>query len=394
MHTLPLILFVGYLAAGPLAWVVFLAGMIHTQRMARMRRPGPSLPSPPPTVAVLMPAKDEGPGVRAAVASVLAQDYPDFDLIAVNDRSRDQTGAVLDELAAAHPSMRVLHLAEGDLPPGWFGKCNALHRASRGLSADWILFVDSDVCLETDALRAAVALAEDRHYDALSLMTRLECHGFWEKLILPTAAAALCAMYRVSATNSDHRRTNAYANGQFMLIRRATYEEAGGHEAVRDHITEDVDLMRAIKRNGRRVRLLWGREFASTRMYDSLSAIFRGWGRIFSGSSNRRPWRILAAMTFILVSCLSVVAVMAWGLYAGLGHSDWGWLILAGAHLGLMIPLLGIVYTKSGNNPLWALAFPLAAMMLLAMYVNALRLCWTGRWMWRGTEFGRPQTPG
>src|SRR5688572_2491731 len=114
-------------------------------------------PKIPPSVTIMIPAKDEGERIRACIESALAQDYANFEVIAVNDRSTDNTGAVMDELAAKHARLKVIHITE--LPPsGWTGKNNACHTAAARAGGDWLLFVDSDVVLERDVLTSAVAV--------------------------------------------------------------------------------------------------------------------------------------------------------------------------------------------------------------------------------------------
>src|SRR5262249_42537063 len=138
---------------------------------------------------------------------------------------------------------RAIHIAEGTLPDGWTGKCNALHSSVKYADGDWLLFVDSDVILQPNALPATLALAEGRKLDLVSLLPRVESGGFWEGLLVPLAGMAINALYATALTNSDHRKS-AFANGQFLLIRRSTYETIGGHERVRDQFTEDVELAR------------------------------------------------------------------------------------------------------------------------------------------------------
>lgn len=364
--------------------------------MRRLRRPLLALPVNPPPVSVLIPAKDESERVRVCLASVLAQDYPNFSVVTIDDRSTDNTGGILDEIAGnSAGKVRSLHVAPGALPPGWLGKCHALHFGTRngggasGAAGDWLLFVDSDVRLQPDVLRATLALSLSRNYDAVSLMTALECHTFLEKLVLPLAAGAWSVMNTVSLTNDDNR-SSAYANGQFFLIRRSVYDAAGGHEAVRDQITEDVELARLMKRQGAKVRLLLGSTFASTRMHATLGQMLRGWARIYSGTSRRRPWRILAVALFLLICGFSAYAALAWSFLSGDGRP---WLIASLAHLLVMTLTLAGLYADSRNPRRNALLFPLGGSILLAILAFAVRWCITGRIEWRGTVFQQQDRP-
>lgn len=388
-----------YAIVGPGTWLLFAVAMLAANaRMNRLRRPRLPLPDSPPSVSVLVPAKDEGEGVRDCLETVLAQDYPRFTVLAVDDRSTDQTGAIMDELTAGHPSrMKSLHIAPGGLPAGWLGKCNALHTAAAQADGEWLLFVDSDVKVQPDALSTVLALAIARKYDAVSIMTRLECHGFFETLILPLAAASVGVFALMSLTNDDNRKTRAFANGQFFLIRRSAYEAVRGHEAVRDNITEDVGIMRNLKAADFRTRLYFGRDFASTRMHTSLRQMFSGWARIYSGVSNRNPARIVAAMMFLLISGLSVYVALAGGLVvlAKSGRRDW--LLLALVHLLLITMVLAFIYRMSGNPRRYALAFPMGATVMIAIFAGAVHACRTGKIAWRGTSYtagsSTPATP-
>jgi cellulose synthase/poly-beta-1,6-N-acetylglucosamine synthase-like glycosyltransferase len=373
-----------YLLIGPAAWALMWIGLLlGRSRMNRLGGSPLALPPAPPTVSIVIPAKDEGPAVADCLASVLAQDYPRFDVIAIDDRSTDQTGSILDSLAAANPSLRVLHVAPGDLPEGWLGKCHALHLATRSLTCDWILFVDSDVTLVPAALRTALSAAIDRKYDAVTLMTRLDARTFLERLVLPPAAMAWAAMNVISLTNEDDRPDIAVANGQFLLVRRDLYESVGNHAAVRDQITEDVELMRLLKSRGARVRILLGKHLAATRMHANFPQMLHGWGRIYSGSVRRNPARILAAMLFIVISGLSLYPAIAWSLL----QPGRPWPLAATAHAALMTAYLAFVYRASGNRIRHALLYPVAAAYLLIFMTHALRLCRTGRYAWRGTVF-------
>jgi cellulose synthase/poly-beta-1,6-N-acetylglucosamine synthase-like glycosyltransferase len=378
-----------YILIGPCAWLLFAMGMVIAwHRMERLRRSKHDLPVPPPQVTILVPAKDEGKGVRECLERVLKLDYPNLSILAIDDRSTDQTGAIMEELAAANPGrLRAFHVPPGSLPAGWLGKCNALHTASREASGEWLLFVDSDVKVEPHSLTKVLSQAVAREYDAVSIMTRLECHSFWEALVLPLCAVSVGTICLMSVTNNERRKDVAFANGQFFLIRRSAYEQVGGHAAVHDHITEDVALMRILKAAGFRTRLYSGQDLASTRMHTTWPQMFNGWARIFSGVTERRPWRILAAMGFVAVSGLSGYAALVYGLSEAARFDEWTWLKLSVSHVALMTVVLAIIYNLSRNARWLALAFPLGGAVLLALYANAIRACYTGRIAWRGTQY-------
>jgi cellulose synthase/poly-beta-1,6-N-acetylglucosamine synthase-like glycosyltransferase len=387
LGTTQLILLALYVLAGPLAWLGLLGLMfVARSRMTRLRDKRYDLPDPPPRVTVIVPAKDEGGTIRECIQRVLNFDYPNFDVVAIDDRSEDDTGAILDKMARENPQkLRVIHVRRGELPQGWLGKCNALHVGTRDVSGEWLLFVDSDVKVEPPALRDTLGLAVHRQYESVSILTRLETDSLIEELVLPMAAGAWSVMFTISITNNDKRPDIAAANGQFFLIRRDAYQRVNGHAAVYNQICEDVELMRLLKEAGYRVRFQLGDHLASTRMHANLAKMFSGWGRIYCGTARRRPRRIIESMLFVVISGLSVYPALAYGAWMAIAAHSWPWLIAAVAHFGVMTLFLSIIYVGSGNRARMALLFPFTAGVLLALMTYALRLCRTGRMSWRGS---------
>lgn len=382
-----------YVLTGPVAWALFGWGMWRGRRMMRLvRRPVPQLKGPLPRVTIMIPAKDEGERIRDCLLSAINQDYPEFQVIAVNDRSTDDTGRIMDEIAARHSDkLTVFHVQEGTLPEGWTGKCNALHTSVKRADGEYILFMDSDVVIAPDAVSATVARAHGHHYDLLSFLPRIEAHGFWEELLIPLAGAGVSTMYVVAMTNKDDFKQTAFANGQYLFIKRSVYDAMGGHARVRDRFCEDVEIARYLKPQGYKVRLTWGAEFAAVRMYSSLAGIFKGWGRNFYAASLGRPWRILLGIGFVIGSGYSAYVALGWALWR-VAHphpelSWWGWLAAAGAHFALMTFFLMVMYAWSGNRRRLALLFPLSGAMLIGIFIRSLRMCYTGKVEWRGTSY-------
>lgn len=388
---------IAYCLIGPAAWVFLGWGMWRGRRLMRLvRRPPLPMPGDPPRVTILIPAKDEGERIRDCILSALNQDYPNFKVIAVNDRSTDNTGRIMDEIAASHPNLTVVHIQEGTLPEGWTGKCNALQNAVKRAEGDYLLFIDSDVVVAKDALSVTVSRAVRNTYDLLSFLPRIEAHGFWEELLIPLAGFGVSTMYVVAMTNKDYLKGTAFANGQYLFIKRSVYDAMGGHARVRDRFCEDVEIARYLKPQGYKVRITWGAEFASVRMYSSLASIFKGWGRNFYAGSLGKPWRILFGIAFVLFSCYSAYVATAFGLYR-LAHpaaqlDPYAWLAAGLAHFAILTALLMVVYSWSGNAKRMALLFPLGGAMLIGIFIRSLKMCLTGKVEWRGTSYTHRMT--
>jgi len=400
VHHLEFILLAIYSVLGPNMWGAYCWTMILGRRRLMLMKKNP-IKGEPPSVTVLIPAKDEGERIRACVLSALDQDYPNFDVITIDDRSTDTTGAVMDEIASTHPKLSVLHIK--DPPgPGWTGKNNALHQGTRHAKGKWILLVDSDVVLKPDALTTAMSVVLRKEFDMLSLLPRLESHSFWEGLLIPMAGAAASTMYLIALNNSNDFPKTAFANGQFMLISRNAYDKIGGHEGVKDRYCEDVAIARVMKGRGMRPRVSWGNEYCSVRMYDSLSAIIRGWSRIYYAARVGSPWRILVALLFVIICGLSVYPALAWGIYRTVHPvAAWPgiigqlapkflgpvWLLNAGIHFLLLNVALRRIYKWSGNSAKYALYFPIAGPMMSYIFYRGLKMCVTKKVEWRGTAY-------
>lgn len=258
-----------------------------------------------PTVCVLIPARNEGSRLAACLESVLAQDYPVLEVVVVDDRSEDDTGAVAARLAVSDARLRVVR--NDQLPTGWLGKSHALWRATRDVTAEWILFLDADTELAPSAVRIAVGEAACRDVELLTLWPRTRAEGFWERALIPLCAGIIALWYGSDRVN-DPGSKRAFANGQFLLIRREAYERIGGHRSVHSALIEDIPLAEHAKQAGVRCCVASGRELFSVRMYSTYNAVCDGWARIFVGALRSRLKIALSLAWLALGSLLPIVA--------------------------------------------------------------------------------------
>lgn len=388
LYWLALILYclVGPLLAGAIAFVAHLG----RRKMDRLRRgQGVALPSVAPRVTVLVPVKDEAAGIEACLRRLVEQDYPAdrFDLLVVDDRSTDGTGAILDRLAGEMAGrLKVLHI--NDLPEGWLGKPHALHHAVTTAGDDlgeWLLLVDSDVLCDSSVLRRTVALAESRGYAFVSLLTSLVAPTLTERIIGPAAAATWLTTFRASETNNDHLPERALANGQFLLVRREALRDAGGHAAVRDKTCEDVELARRVKANGQSVRLLLGGHLTRTRMHADWGQLFNGWARNFAGTARHRPGPLVVTIVLLALSLTAYPVAIA-----GLATESWAFALAGFGHALACWTWFTMAYVGSGQSraasALLALLYPLAAGATILLLANGIRACLGGTVRWRGGQ--------
>ncbi|HEY0158754.1 MAG TPA: glycosyltransferase family 2 protein [Thermoanaerobaculia bacterium] len=232
----------------------------------------PRMPRRTPLVSVIIPARDEERTIERTARAMLAQTYPALEVIVVNDRSTDATGAIL----AAIDDPRLIVLEGREPPPGWLGKPHALHLGAQRAGGELLLFVDADVIYAPEAVAAAVARLEDSGAAMLSLLPHFELRGFWEHVAIVNLVVVAFTMLPLWATNRTRIAVFGVGGGPGNLVRREDYDAVGGHEALRDAVVDDVGLARLMRRGGRRTEAALANDMVSLRMYHGLREIVDG----------------------------------------------------------------------------------------------------------------------
>jgi hypothetical protein len=365
-------------AASLVAWAVLLALGVRTRRA--MLRLDVDAPGPLARVTVVVPCRDEAPAVESCVRSLLAQDLPGVHVVAVDDRSTDPTGAILERVAREDARLEVVRVAS--LPAGWLGKNHACAVGARRARGEWILFTDGDVVFEPDALRRALSLAVRRGLGHLAVVPRFVAPGFAERAFVAAFAALLSPA--VGIWELPRAGTWAYFGiGAFNLVRRADYERAGGHARIALEVVDDVKLGLLLRRSGvpqgvadseGRVSVRWQRGFVP-----SVLGLVKN---AFSAVEYRLG---VAAGAFAGGVLLGAAPVAAAVLGPGVAPR-----VLAGAALAAASVHVGISARRlargSGAEGLLA---PACALLLGAVVVaSGLAARWRGAVVWRGTWYG------
>jgi glycosyltransferase involved in cell wall biosynthesis len=343
----------------------------------------------PPLVSAIIPAKDEQDVLADCLATVRAQTYPNLEILVVDDRSTDRTAEIARAIAEADPRVRLISIE--DLPAGWTGKTHALHVAAGQAKGEWFWFVDADTRHEPDSLSIVLEYAVSTDSALASLLPEMRCESFWESVAQPLLGVVLIQNYPLFWAN-DPRKPIAFANGQYILIRQDAYHAAGGHEAVRDKFVEDIYLAKAVKAIGLSSRTAIAQGIGSTRMYTSLAQFVRGWSRILYDALGRNPWKILLQgldpLVFSQTAHLALIAslvMLAIGRPAG---PFAGWLLaLSIAHHLLAYTCLWRLYVLTVPKTRHVAWYPLAGLVLDVVLFRAIRMCLTGKVIWRGTSY-------
>ena len=249
--------FLFYVAIATLAvWIAVGIELVVGNRSIRFLKDVLGEPHPaPPRVSIIVPARNEERNLQEALTSILQQDYADFEVIVVDDRSTDRTGAILDGMAGDNPRLRVVHLTE--LPPGWLGKNFALYCGAQRASSDLLLFTDADVIMHPSTLRQAVGYMEDHKVDHLAVAPDVRMPG----MLLKMFVVAFCIFFSLYARPwkaKDAKSRRFVGIGAFNLVRKDVYRAVGAHEAIAMRPDDDMKLGKLIKRGGYRQEFLFG----------------------------------------------------------------------------------------------------------------------------------------
>ncbi len=362
-----------------------LIGATNLRALGRRRRANPPLPAPPPFVSMLVPARDEERNIGACVASLTAQEYPAdrFEVLVLDDRSGDRTGAIVAALAAEQPTVRLLR--GGALPDGWGGKAHACQQLADAARGDWLLFTDADTVHAPGMLRATLGAALAGDAEALTALPRERAESFGERLLVPQLFFFLLALQPLALLERAGETRFVFANGQFFLVTRDLYRRAGGHAAVRAQLMEDLALGLRCKRAGARILLLDGGDWLSCRMYDGFPATWHGFVRSLQAGNRLAPTYLLGigAMT-ILYFAGPFVVLLALLLGGRRGRP----LALA---VGQVLALLGVrtLVGRGLRQPAREIAlFPFGAFVLAAAVLHTLWRTLRGRQIeWRGRGY-------
>ncbi len=321
-----------------------------------------------PRVSILIPARDESAVIRETVQSVIAQDYPYFDVMVLDDHSTDRTGDL-----ARTASRKVNVLKGADLPDGWAGKNWACHQLSQAATGEVLIFTDADVRWQPGALRVLVTHMLAEKADLLTIWPTQATVTWSERLTVPLMAMVVLAYLPIQAVHDHPSSLFAAATGQCMAWRRAAYQQVGGHEAVRDTVLEDVTQARLVKKLGLRLRMADSAGWISCRMYTDWASVRNGYAKnILAGYGGTIP--------------LMLATVFHWLIFL----FPWLWLISGGGFqalglvvMGLTIRALSAVWTR--QRGLDALLMPVSALLMTAIAAQAL--IWNQRYggsVWKG----------
>jgi len=364
-----------------------------------------------PRVSIIVPARNEEDTIEQALQTLLSLDYGNYEVIAVNDRSTDRTGEIMERVAQSHPkktalggpltlaqtetqnphpvaqnatrvahrgsNLRVIHHTE--LPPGWLGKTHAMWTASNEASGEWLLFTDADVLFKPDSLRRALAYAEAEPADHLVLFPRMIMKRPGEYMMIAFFQTMFMFGHRpwkvADPSTDDHMGV-----GAFNLVRRCVYDAVGTYEALRMEVLDDMKLGKVVKNSGFRQRNVFGGDLISIRWAHGAFGVVNNLTKNFFAILSFQWWRtVISAIGLVFVNL---------GPFLGLWLAQgWARLPYAVALGSMFLIYLGMSW-RSSVPPYYFLLHPVSTTLFTYTLLRSMVMTlWNDGITWRGTKY-------
>ena len=338
----------------------------------------PPLPSERrPRVSILFAARDEAEKLPRALETLLSLDYPNYEVVAVDDRSADATGAILD--SGAHRDNRLTPVHVTSLPQGWLGKPHALQQAYENSTGEWLIFTDADVHFAPDLLQRTIALAEAKHWDHVTLLGRAQMFTIGEKIAMTFFGLALVGGTR--PWSAHNTRSQGYSGvGAFQMVRRSAYEKMGTHRRLAMEVIDDMKLGKLAKEAGVRSGAAKAGDAVSVHWHAGVANMVRGTTKnFFAASGYSLSLALLQIFGLMLMCDVPVIALP-------FVH---GWARLFAA-IAVALPLIATAgVAREFRAPIvYALTYPIGALIFVWMLTRSMIVTlWQGGIVWRGTFY-------
>jgi len=337
-----------------------------------------------PFVSVLVPARNEEHNIKNILTSLLVQDYPKYEVIVLNDNSEDKTGEIIDSIAKEYPHLKVLN--GKPLISGWTGKsyaCKQLYEASMG---EYILFTDADTIHNPNSMRDSITIALNRKANMLTLFPKMIMITFAEKLIMPMLWFTIMMLLPFYFVDKKGFTNFSIGIGPFMLFKRKSYEEIGGHESVKDALVEDICLSKKIKEQDLKLIAEDGHNLLSVRMYRNFKEIWNGFSKnIFAGFEFSSTRLFILNTVYILLFFLPFLLFLI-ELYL---QSDINYIvILISIQIAILYIARIIISVKFKLGIISSLLHPLGVITIPLIALNSWRWIISGEGAkWKGRTY-------
>ena len=372
------------------AWIIgLLLGAVWLHRLvdaavgmptiADISRPEWDAPAGAASVTVVVPARNEQEHIEATLDSLLALEYPNLKIVAVNDRSTDATGEIMDRVAGGQQGSRLKMVHVDQLPSGWLGKTHAMWLGAQQAESEWILFTDADVVFRRDSLRRALLYMEREKADHLIVFPTMELKSPGERMMVAFFQALFTFGHRPWKVADPDARDHMGV-GAFNLVRRSAYEKIGTYERLRLAVIDDMKLGEAIKDHGFAQRVVFGKDLLSIHWAKGGMGVVRNLTKnMFALMLFRWPRALGAAFLLGLLNLGPFIGIFAAHGWAKAGYA---------AATGVIFALYVGMSIKSKISPIYFLAHPISTVAFVFILLRSTFLTlWHGGVIWRGTKY-------
>jgi len=358
------------------ACAIFLEIALGHRKLKRLIDITPAFFGDPPRVSIILTALNEAATIEPALRSVLSLNYPNLEIIAINDRSTDDTPAILDRLREGHAALKVVHIS--DLPTGWLGKNHALHQGSKLATGDYLIFTDADVVFDPTVIARAVTYCQQNELHHLAIFPEVPTKENLFAALLLRFQFSLFLQYKPWKVRAPNKYFTGI--GAFNMVRSREYREAGGHEALRMDVIDDLVLGKIMKAHGFTQEAMVGAGLISVAWYESSREMFKGLRKNIFAAFDYKLSKLAALSVFF-----AVFTLWPWiGVVVTGGATRWINIATVALELAFYWDIL-----RGHRWSRWCLLYlPLSSVLSIFMWWQGSLLVWMrGEIEWRGTRY-------
>ena len=360
-------------------WIILYLSLMYVVRnIPSFDKFSVSAPQVWPKLSIIVPACNEGEHIEQAANSLIAQDYFELEIILVNDRSSDNTGEIIDRLAANSSRVKAVHIEI--LPENWLGKVHALNQGMQHASGDWVLITDADINYSPGVLRKAVSYVEDKNIDHLALMPGVNVNSFWLKVAITTFSLTFLLTTRAASVSKPNSKA-VIGVGAFNLVRRKTFDKTPGFQWLRMETVDDMGVGLMMHNVGGQTHFLIADKALSLNWYENIPAMFRGLEKNLFGAG---PGYNVLMLSFQILSMWLLLAVPFFAF-----TSDSILVLSLVSTIFFLYLVFSIFFVNEKQSETWSLLlFPVGLIMLTLMMIWAAYKCLKNDGIdWRGTHY-------
>jgi chlorobactene glucosyltransferase len=372
-----------YQAIIALCLAIFMVNLILNLRaLHKLGDEKGELPRPLPLISILVPARDEERDIVTCLESLRRQDYPNYEILVLDDSSSDNTAAVVEQIAAVDSRVRLLR--GRPLPQEWAGKAFACHQLASQARGSWLLFTDADTIHEPAMLCSALAYAYHNRLALLSGFPLQHTVSPSQRVVIPVMYFIIFSWFPLWWLQGSTKPKAGFTNGQFLLVSARDYRQIGGHEAVKSRILEDLWLGLEMARHGKRQGGADLSQLVACRMYEDLGDLWQGFTKWTYSVSSLSLWMLGLMMVGGFSFFVSPFLLVAWHFLAM--PTDYAWFVLIIVQLAVVILMRSLIDHRFGHSRLYSLSHPvgISFMLVSGVYAAIQRMTGAGtRWKQR-----------